>query len=85
MVEKIKSKTRFKRELDRLPMEKFMLTIREPLEEHAWIRAPNVETWISYPPLNGIPLEDFCLESMLVWLYKISSSTNDNLSLTMSR
>ncbi len=66
-------------------MEKFMLTTKEPLEEHAWIRAPNVERWISYPPLNGIPLEDFYLESMLILLYKISSSTNDTLSLTMSR
>jgi hypothetical protein len=60
-----------------------MPTTIEPLEKHVWIRAPNVETWISYPPMNGIPLEDIYIESMLVLLYKISSSTNDNPSLTM--
>jgi hypothetical protein len=32
-----------------------MPTTRETLEEHAWIKAPSVETWISCPPLNGIP------------------------------
>jgi hypothetical protein len=64
-------------------MEEFMPTTKEPLEEHAWIRAPNVETWISCPPLNGIPLKDLCIESMLVLLYKIASSTNNNPSLTM--
>jgi hypothetical protein len=85
MAEKIESKTTFKRELERLHVEELMSTTREPSEEHAWIKAPNVETWISYPPLNGIPLEDFYIESMLVLLCKIFSSTNDNLSLTMSR
>jgi hypothetical protein len=74
-------KTRFERKLKRLPVEEFMLTTRETLEEHAWIRGPNVETWISCPSLNGIPLEDLCIESMAVLLYKILSSTNNNLSL----
>jgi hypothetical protein len=85
MVDKIESKTRFKRELGKLLVEEFMSTTREPLEKHAWIKAPNVKTWISYPPLNRIPLKDFYIESMLVLLYKILSSTNDNPSLTMSR
>jgi len=60
----------------------FMPTTKEPSEEHAWIRTPNVETWISNP-LNGIPLEDFYIKSKLIMLYKILSSTNDNPSLTM--
>jgi hypothetical protein len=78
-------KTKFERESKKLPMEEFMPTTKKPLEEHAWIRTPNVETWISYLSLNGIPLKDFCIESMVVLLYKISSSTNNNPSLTMSR
>jgi len=84
MAEKIESKTRFKRELERLLVEEFMSTTREPLKEHVWIKAPTMETWISCP-LNGIPLEDSCIESMLILLYKILSSTNNNPSLTMSR
>lgn len=63
-------------------MEEFMPATKEPSRKHAWIRTPIVETWIFYPLLNGIPIEDFCIESMLVLLYKISSSTNDNPSLT---
>jgi hypothetical protein len=76
-------KTRFERKSERLPVKEFMPTTREPLEEHVWIRGPNVETWISCPSLNGIPLEDFSIESMVVLLYKISSSTDNNPSLTM--
>ncbi len=64
-------------------MEEFMPTIREPLGEHIWIKTPIVETWISCPPLNKIPIEDFCINLILVLLYRILSSTNDNLSLTM--
>jgi len=60
-----------------------MPTIREPLGEHIWIKTPIVETWISCPRLNKIPIEDFCIDSILVLLYRILSSTNDNLSLTM--
>jgi len=78
-------KTKFERESEKLPMEEFMPTTKEPLEEHSWIKTPNEETWISCLSLNGIPLEDFCIESMVVLLYKISSSTNNNPSLTMSR
>ncbi len=60
-----------------------MPTIQRHLKKQAWIIALIVETWISYPPLNGIPIKDLCIESMLVMLYKISSSANDNPSLTM--
>jgi hypothetical protein len=78
-------KTRFQRYSNKLPVEEFMPTIREPSKEQTWIKTPSVETWISYPPLNGIPIEDFYIESMLVLLYKISSSTNNNPNLTMFR
>ncbi len=47
-----------------------MPTTRETLEEHTWIKAPSVETWISCPPLNGIPFKNLYIESMLVLLYK---------------
>jgi hypothetical protein len=47
-------------------------------------QSPSVETWISCLPLNGIPLENFHIESMIVLLYKILSSTNNHPSLTMS-
>ncbi len=60
-----------------------MPTTIKSSKEQAWIRVPSVETWISCPPLNAIPLKNFYIESMLILLYKISSSTNNNLSLTM--
>jgi hypothetical protein len=65
-------------------MDEFVPTTIEPSEKQAWITALGMETWISYPLLNGIPIKDFCIESMLLLFYNISSFANDNSSLTMS-
>jgi hypothetical protein len=60
-------------------VEEFMATTKISSKKKAWIRVPSVETWISCPHLNGIPLEDLYIESILVLLYKISSSIGNNL------
>ncbi len=60
-----------------------MPTIIKSSKEQAWIGVPSVETWISCPLLNAIPLKNFYIELMLIFVYKISSSTNNNLSVTM--
>jgi hypothetical protein len=61
-----KLKTRFQIDSERLHVEEFMPTTREPLKEHTWIKAPSVETWISFPPFNEIPFKNFYIESSLI-------------------
>jgi hypothetical protein len=76
-------KTRFQTDSNKLHVEEFMPTIIKSSKEQAWIGVPSVETWISCPLLNAIPLKNFYIELMLIFVYKISSSTNNNLSVTM--
>jgi hypothetical protein len=62
-----------------------MLITTRPRRLHRWIRVLNVNTCISWPPLNGILVLDFYIISTLVRLCRISSSLKETPSLTISR